>query len=133
MNDNINITSIETHLYAVLRNNVSEQCYAGTLPSTLSEKIDSYVVIDSTNALYDYEAYGRGIVNIYLYAKPIGNGQKNVAALSKLEKAFNKALLDDAFDDDNYSIPREVAYSHSGYDNAYGMHYIIKAIRIIIK
>lgn len=131
-NDSINISAILTHLDTVVRKNVCKQCHAGTLPATLSEKIDSYVVIDSANALYDYAAFGRGIINIFLYAKPIGNGQMNVAALSKLEKAFDAAMQTDAFDNEHYRVAREVAYSNSGYDNTYNMHYIVKAIRLTI-
>lgn len=131
-NDSINISKILTHLDTVIRTNVCKQCFAGTLPATLSEKIDSYVVIDSANALYDYSAFGRGIINIHLYARPIGNGQMNVSALSKLENAFDKVLQEDLFDNEHYRVAREVAYFNSGYDNTYGMHYIIKAIRLTI-
>lgn len=131
-NDSINISVILTHLEGVIRENVCRKSFAVTLPSTLSEKTVSYVLIESANAVYDYSAYGRGIVNIYLYARPIGNGQMNVAALSKLEKAFDKAMQEDLFDNEHYKVAREVAYSNSGYDNTYGMHYIIKAIRLTI-
>ena len=62
--DAIHISKILTHLDTVIRKNVCKQCYAATLPSTLSEKIDRYVVIDSANALYDYAAYGKVIINI---------------------------------------------------------------------
>ena len=130
--DAIHISKILTHLDTVIRKNVCKQCYAATLPSTLSEKIDSYVVIDSANALYDYAAYGKVIINIFLYVRPIANGQMNVAALSKLEAAFDNALQGDMFDNENYKVAREVAYSNTGYDNTYGMHYKIEAIRLTI-
>lgn len=130
--DAIHISKILTHLDTVIRKNVCKQCYAATLPSTLSEKIDRYVVIDSANALYDYAAYGKAIINIFLYVRPIGNGQMNVAAMSKLETAFDNALQGDMFDNENYKVAREVAYSNTGYDNTYGMHYKIEAIRLTI-
>lgn len=130
--DAIHISKILTHLDTVIRKNVCKQCYAATLPSTLSEKIDSYVVIDSANALYDYAAYGKVIINIFLYVRPIANGQMNVAAMSKLETAFDNALQWDMFDNENYKVAREVAYSNTGYDNTYGMHYKIEAIRLTI-
>lgn len=131
-NDYINISSIETHLDKVIRKAICKQNYAGTLPATLSEKRTSYVVIDCGNAIHDLHAYGNGIVNIFLYAKPIGNGAKNVAALSKLEKAFNEVMMNDGFDSEHYTVARELAYQDSGYDNTYNMHYIIKAIQLII-
>lgn len=130
--DAIHISKILTHLDTVIRKNVCKQCYAATLPSTLSEKIDSYVVIDSANALYDYAAYGKVIINIFLYVRPIANWQMNVAAMSKLETAFDNALQGDMFDNENYKVAREVAYSNTGYDNTYGMHYKIEAIRLTI-
>lgn len=130
--DAIHISKILTHLDTVIRKNVCKQCYAATLPSTLSEKIDSYVVIDSANALYDYAAYGKAIINIYLYVRPIANGQMNVAALTKLETAFDNALHRDMFDNENYKVARETAYSNTGYDSTYGMHYKIEAIRLTI-
>lgn len=131
-NEYIHISKILTHLDTVLRAKVCKHCYAGTLPSTLSEKVDRYVLIDSANALYDYAAYGKVIVNIYLYVRPIGKGQMNVAALSALETAFDDALKGDAFDNEHYRVAREVAYSNTGYDNTYGMHYKIEAIRLTI-
>lgn len=131
-NDNLCISSIETHLDKVIRKHVCKQCYAGTLPATLSENVQSYVVIDSSNALYDYAAYGQGIIHIYLYAQPIADGAKNVAELSQLEKAFNKALREDLFDNDTYKAAREVVFTDSNYDSTYNMHFIIKAIRITI-
>lgn len=130
-NDCINISAIETHLDKVIRKNVCRRCYAGTLPSTLKEGDMDMVVIDCGN-IQDLAAFGKGIVNIYLYAQPI-NGVKNVPALSKLEKAFKKALDTDAFDSENYSVPREFLYQDDGYDTTYNMHFIIKAIQLIIK
>lgn len=132
MNDNINISAIETHLDGVIRKHICKNCYAGRLPSTLKEGVLDYVVIDCGNAIYDLAAYGKGIVNIYLFAQPI-NGQKNVPTMSRLEKAFNAALLSNAFDNDIYSVSREVAHSNSEYDATYNMDFTIKAIHIIIK
>ena len=132
INDYINISAIETHLDSVLRKKVCKRCYAGRLPATLAEGVMSYVVIDCGFAIRDLHAYGTGIVNIFLYAQPI-NGLKNVSAISQLEKAFEKALREDAFDSEHYTVARETEYSLPGYDYSYGMDYTIKAIRLIIK
>lgn len=131
-NDYINISAIETHFDKVIRKKICKECYAGTLPSTLSEKSQKYVVIDCATGVNDLNAYGTTIVNIMLYAQPI-NGVKNVAALSALEKSFNKVLMEDGFDSEHYIVPREFVYSNTDYDSNYGMHFIIKAIRITIK
>lgn len=123
-----NISAIETHLDSVIRKHISKNCYATTLPSTLSDNVKSYVVIDCATAIKDFNAYSSGIVNIYLYAQPTGKGAKNVAELSKLEKAFNDVLNGDLFDDEHYTVERETVYSNTDYDSTYKMHFIIKAI-----
>lgn len=130
-NDYINISSIETHLISVIEKNVCPTCYAGTLGATLTQDVMKMVVIDCGNTK-DLHAYGKGIVNIYLYAQPI-NGIKNISALSELEKKFKKALDSDAFDSEYYAVPREFYYQDDGYDTTYNMHFIIKAIHLIIK
>lgn len=127
-----NITKILTHLDSVIRKYVTKNCYAGTLPATLSDDVKSYVVIDCANSVNDFNAYSRGVVNIFLYAQPIGNGAMNVAALSKLEKAFTEALNADRFDSEHYTVYRELVYSNEDYDSTYNMHFIVKAIRLTI-
>lgn len=130
-NDYINISSILTHLDNVIRKEVCKQCYSGTLPSTLKDGVKSMVVIDCGNTIRDLSAYGRGTINIYMYAQPV-SGQMNVPALSKLEKAFYKAIRENKFDSEYYSVPNEVLLSGQGYDTTYNMHYYIKSIRILI-
>lgn len=131
-NDYINISSIETHFDKVIRANVCKQSYAGTLPSTLSEEVEDYVVIDAGAGISDFHAYGSGIINIFLYAQPIGNGMKNVATLSKLEKAFNKCIRMNKFDNEHYTVADNYAYEDTGYDSTYNMHYVIKAVYLTI-
>lgn len=130
-NDNINISSIESHLADVIEKNVCPICYAGTLGATLTQGVMKMVVIDCGNTIRDYHAYGYGTVNIYLYAQPT-NGLKNVPALSELESAFAKALREDKFDNENYSVSRQTLLSGTGYDTTYNMHFVIKAIRLTI-
>lgn len=132
MTDEINISSIETHLDKVIRKHVSKSCYAGRLPSTLKESVREYVVIDCATGIRDLNAYGAGIVNIFLYAQPI-NGIKNVPVMQKLEKAMRKALNEDRFDCDHYTVAREPAYTNQDYDASYNMDFTIVAIQIIIK
>ena len=129
--DNINISNILTHLDKVIRKNVCTRCYAGTLPATLQEGAMDMVVIDCGNTITDLCAYGKGTINIYMYAQPI-NGQMNVPALSKLEKKFLTAIRENKFDSENYFVPNEIMLSGQGYDTTYNMHYLIKAIQITI-
>ena len=131
-NDYINISSIETHFDKVIRKHVCKQSFAGTLPSTLDENTQDYVVIDAGAGISDFNAYGSGLINIFLYAQPIGNGQKNVATLSKLEKAMNKCIKENKFDSKYYSVADIYAYEDTGYDSTYNMHYVIKAVYLTI-
>lgn len=130
-NDYINISSILTHLDAVIKKNVCARCYAGTLPETLKENVDTMVVVDCGNTIRDYHAYGKGTVNIYLYARPTAR-KMNISALSRLEKGFSKAMRENKFDNEYYKVPNEVLLSGQGYDTTYNMHYIIKAIQLLI-
>lgn len=130
-NDYINISSILTHLDAVIREHVCKRCYVGTLPSTLEDGAMDMVVIDCGNTIRDLNAYGKGTINIYMYAQPVG-GQMNVFALSELERKFSKAIRENKFDSEYYSVPDVILLSGQGYDTTYNMHYYIKSIRMLI-
>lgn len=128
MNDNLNISSIETYLDKIFKGVVSKNIFAGTLPNTLSSDIKDLVLIDCGNAINDLGAYGKGTLNVFLYASPTANGRKNVAQLSKMEKSFAKAL--DAAKDERYAITQ--LYKTSDYDSALNWHYIVIGLNIII-
>lgn len=131
MTDELNISSIETHLDKVIRKHISKNCYAGRLPATLKEDVMDFVVIDCAMGIRDLNAYGSGIVNIYLYAQPI-NGLKNVPVLQRLETAFRKVMDESLFDNEHYKVAQEAVYSRQDYESSYDMDFIIKAINIII-
>lgn len=129
MNNNLNISSIETYLDKIIKGKVSKTVFAGTLPNTISDDTKDLVLIDCGNAVKDLSAYGKGTINVYLYAHPTANGRKNVAQLSKMEKAMN-AVLDGA-NDDRYVLTQ--LYKATDYDSAINWHFIIVALNIIIK
>ena len=129
MNDNINISSIETYLDSIIKNAVSKNVYAGTLPNTISDSVKDLVLIDCGNAINDMDAYGKGAVNVFLYAKPTANGRKNVAQMQKMEKAMNKLL--ETANDERYSVSE--LYKSSDYDSALSLHYSVVALNIIVK
>ena len=129
MNDNLNISSIETYLDKIIKGKLSKTVYAGTLPNAISDDTKDLVLIDCGNAVKDLSAYGKGTINVYLYAHPTANGRKNVAQLSKMEKAMN-AVLDGA-NDDRYILTQ--LYKATDYDSAINWHFIIVALNIIIK
>lgn len=129
VNDNLNISSIETYLDKILKGAVSKNVFAGTLPNTLGDTVKDLVLIDCGNAINDLSSHGKGTLNIYLYAHPSANGRKNVAQLSKMEKAF-AVVLDEAADE-RYSLTQ--LYKTSDYDTALNWHYIVVGLNIIVK
>ena len=129
MNNNLNISSIETYLDKIIKGKVSKNVFAGTLPNTISDDTKDLVLIDCGNAVKDLSAYGKGTINVYLYAHPTANGRKNVAQLSKMEKAMNTVL--DGANDDRYVLTQ--LYKATDYDSAINWHFIIVALNIIIK
>lgn len=129
MNNNLNISSIETYLDKIIKGKVSKTVFAGTLPNTISDDTKDLVLIDCGNAVKDLSAYGKATINVYLYAHPTANGRKNVAQLSKMEKAMNTVL--DGANDDRYVLTQ--LYKATDYDSAINWHFIIVALNIIIK
>jgi hypothetical protein len=127
MNEAAYISSIETYLEQKLRV-VSDNVYAGTLPSTLPTGTSDFVLIDCNSDIYDQNAYDNGVVAIYLYAMPSGK-TKNVPLLSRMEKAYDQFLEDS--DNENYVINQ--ISRKSGYESTYGMHFIYSAINLIVK
>ena len=57
----INISKIETYLAGIIDNVVSDNTYAGSLPTTINSAWSDMVLIDCANAIADMEAYGRGV------------------------------------------------------------------------
>lgn len=129
INDNLNISSIETYLDSIIKNKVSKNVFAGTLPNTLGDTVKDLVLIDCGNAINDLSSHGKGTLNIFLYAHPTAKGRKNVAQLSKMEKAF-AVVLDEA-SDERYSLTQ--LYKTSDYDTALNWHYIVVGLNIIVK
>ncbi len=129
INDNLNISTIETYLDKIIKGKVSKNVFAGTLPNTISDDTKDLVLIDCGNAINDLDAYGKGTVNIFLYARPTANGRKNVAQLSKMEKAMNNVI--DESNDDRYALAQ--LYKATDYDTALNWHYIIVALNLIIR
>lgn len=129
MNNNFNISAIETFFDKILKKKVSEHIFAGTLPNTLSEGLTDCVLIDCGSTISDKGPYAKGVVNIFLYAQPTSNGRKNVALLSKMEKALNTVLEETV--DETYMITP--LYRDSDYDSTYNMHFNIVAVNLIIR
>ena len=110
----LNISKIETYIVGLIDNVVSDNTFAGTLPTTINAAWSDMVLVDCVNAIGDLDALGKGVVLVWLYAKPRTDGTKNVALMSKLEKKLNDVI--NAANDRHYIISRRDTYSE--YDEA---------------
>lgn len=115
---NLNISEIETYLYSILDNKVSDNTYAGTLPDTIQPEWTDMCLIDIGSDIRDYDAYGYGVVLVWLYARPLANGAKNVAKMSQLESKLNEVI--EGANDSTYHISRRGTYSD--YDSQRKWH-----------
>lgn len=126
--DNINISKIETYLNSIIDNVVSNNTYAGTLPDTIQSDWSDMVLIDCDTSIQDLDAYGSGVVLIWLYAKPRGDGAKNTALMSQLERKLNEVI--ENANDSTYRISRRNTYSD--YDADRKWHCNIVELNILI-
>lgn len=114
----INISKIETYLYSIIDNIVSEHTYAGTLPDTIGGDWADMCMIDVGASIRDRNAYGQGVVLVWLYARPLANGAKNVAKMSELESKLYEVI--EKANDSTYHINRRATYSD--YDSERKWH-----------
>lgn len=128
--NNLNISKIETYLNSILDNVVSNNTFFTALPDPSIVKSSDWqdmVLIDFPMGIKDLDAFGRGEVDIVLYARPYESGKKNVAKMSELETKLN-AAVENAISV-NYQLVRDDA--RSMYDTDINWHcnvitYILK-------
>lgn len=104
-----NTSKIETYLYGLLNNQVSAHTFAGSLPDTIQSDWDDMVLIDCGTEIRDRRAIADGAVLIWLYARPRGDGTKNVPRFSEMETALNEVLSN--AQDEHYHVERNANYS----------------------
>lgn len=126
--DNINISKIETYLNSIIDNVVSQNTYAGTLPDTINSKWTDMCLIDCGHAIRDLDAYGQGSVLIWLYTKPRGDGAKNTALMSQMERKLNEVIKNAS--SSTYMISRGNTYSD--YDDNRKWHCNIVELIILV-
>ena len=124
----MNISKIETFFNGLLDEKVSKNTFFTDLPPTIKAEWDSMVVVDCANAISDLNACGKGTVLIFLYAKPLSTGMKNVAKMSELEKKLNECLASN--DSKTYIINR--ANTYSDYDENRNLHCNIVVLNLIV-
>lgn len=125
---NLDISKIETYLYSIIDNVVSENTYPGTPPETIKESWTDMCVIDVGSNIRDYDAYGKGVVLVWLYARPLANGAKNVAKMSELETKLNEVIKN--AHDSTYRINRRATYTN--YDPQRKWHCNIVELNLTI-
>ena len=127
----INISKIETFLNSKFDNVVSNNTFFGGKRPEKSEiptDWNDMVFVDIPNGISDFDAYGRGSVFVYLCARPMSSGRKNVPALSNLEAKLNEVIQNNA--DSTYYIKRRL--NASGYDTTIGWHYNVVELVITV-
>lgn len=95
---------VEEYLYSIIQGAVSDQTFAGTLPSSIDSSWNDMVLIDCDLPMTDMGPYSSATVYVFLYARPKADGSKNVPLLSQLENKLCDVL--DSIHDDHYSVDR---------------------------
>lgn len=126
--NNLNISNIEVFLYSIIKDNVSANTYASTFPDTINSSWNDMCLIDCSSAITDLDALGGGVILIWLYAKPLANGSKNVAKMQELEQRLN-SVIENTYDK-NYQIKRRNTYTD--YDADRKWHCNIVELNIVI-
>jgi hypothetical protein len=127
----INISKIETFLNEKIDNVVSKNTFVGSkLPDKTAIPTDwkDIVLIDIPNGVRDFDAYGKGTALVYLFARPMESGRKNVAVLSRMEQALNEVI--ESSYNDTYLLKRRMTFT--GYDANIDWHYNVIEITISI-
>lgn len=124
----LNISAIETFFNDLLDEKVSSNTFFTTLPTSFGEKPNDMVLVDCANVIQDLNAYGSGTVLIWLYARPLSSGKKNVSVLSKMEKLLNEAIESNT--NSSYAVTRLGEFAD--YDSDAQMHCNIVQIQLLI-
>lgn len=104
LNKYANTSRVEEYLYSIINGAVSDQTFAGTLPSSIDSAWNDMVLIDCDLPMTDYGPYSSATVYVFLYARPNANGSKNVPLLAQMEDKLCDVL--DSIYDDHYSVER---------------------------
>lgn len=128
INSKLNISKIETYLHSIIDNVVSNNTYVGAPPETIKEDWQDMCVIDLGSDIVDFNAYGKGVVLVWLYARPLATGVKNVAKMSELETKLNEVI--DTARNSTYRINRNATYTD--YDSERKWHCNIVELNLTI-
>lgn len=85
IHENYDIEKIEADLEkAVIASGASKNVFVGNRPKTGDDKMTDFIVVRVVTELKDWDAYGKAVSRIEVYAKNQANGVKNKAKVSFL-------------------------------------------------
>ena len=116
----MNISKVETYLNTLIDNVVSMNTFFGSYPEkeTIDPRWNDMIFVEIPNGIEDREAFGEGTVLVWLFARPLSSGRKNVPVLSKMEQKLN-SIIENA-NDPIYRISRRETYTD--YDRELKWH-----------
>lgn len=128
LNRYANTSMVEEYLYGIISGVVSDQTFAGTLPTSIGGEWNDMVLIDCDLPMTDNGPYSSATVYIFLYARPNADGTKNVPVLANLEGKLCDVL--DAAYNEHYSVER--LSTGADYDTNIGWHRNFVYLNVII-
>ena len=125
----MNISKVETYLNSIFDNFIIRNTFFGSMPEkeTIESSWDDIVFVEMPGGIRDREAYGQGTVLVWLYARPLANGAKNVKVMSGLETKLNEVIKNAS--NPTYSISRRTTFTD--YDTNINWH--CNAVEIVVK
>ncbi len=128
--NNINISSIETYINEIFDNTISNNTMFGAMidRETIPSDWEDMCLVDLSRGVDDFNAYGYGVVLLWLYARPLSSGRKNVAVMSRMERKLNEILA--GAKHENYQLRRRGVYSE--YDTKVNWHCNVIEIEITV-
>lgn len=128
--DKMNISSIETYLNSIFDNTISDNTIFGYMieKATIPDDWKDMVLIEIPNGVADMDAYGQGTILVWLYARPLLSGKKNVAIMTTLERKLNEVIKSSS--NATYQISRRLTYT--SYDTDIDWHCNVVELNILI-
>lgn len=126
----MNISAVETYLNSIFDNTISENTIFGYMleKAAIPDNWNDMVMIEIPNGIEDLDAYGNGTILVWLYARPLMSGKKNVAIMSQLEKKLNEVLQNHG--NTTYQLTRRLTYT--SYDTDIDWHCNVVELTILI-
>lgn len=121
-----NISTVEYFFDKLIRTKVQIPVYMSNPPKTIQESVKAFVVVDPD--MENYNAYGRGMTNIFLYTRPLADGGKDGATATRYESLILKAIEDSR--DEHFKIRR--LEGASDYDTQRDLHVNIMMVETVI-